>query len=442
MSSNNDYKAIAIDLFNAAVDAVRPHNLIYNNVRREGDNLIIKDKKIDLSTVKNLYVIGAGKATALMAQAVEELLEDKITKGIIIVKYGHACPLKKIITREAGHPIPDAQGVKATEELLNLVSSLEKNDLVICLISGGGSSLLTDLPQGSNLEDLKQLFDLLLKSGANIQEMNVVRKHISKVKGGNLAKSIYPAQLVSLILSDVVGDPLDVIASGPTVPDSSTFQEAIAVLKKYKLEDQINLKIKNLLERGEKGEISETPKQGDSIFSNTFNIIVGSNQIAIHAAAEKAKSLGLNPEIVSSEIEGEAKSVATELVSVAKKISSEKSLKKPVCLLMGGETTVTITGNGKGGRNQELALAAAIALQNSEGITILSGGTDGNDGPTDAAGAVVNSYTYANALKNNLNPNEYLDKNDSYHFFEREKGLLMTGPTLTNVMDIMIAIIE
>jgi hydroxypyruvate reductase len=322
--------------------------------------------------------------------------------------------------------------------MMQLLASVTEKDLVLFLLSGGASALLADYPPGSSLADVQAVFDLLLKSGATIHEMNTVRKHISVIKGGQLALQVYPATLCTLILSDVVGDDLDVIGSGPTVPDRSTFADTQAVLEKYRLSQQIPLAIRQYLQKGINGQIADTPKPGHPGFNTTHNYLVGSNSIALEAAAQYAEAQGYHTTLLSSTVTGNAHTLAQALAQQAIRWAGPR----PACLLMGGESTVIVTGQGLGGRNQQLALAAGITLQSHPHITILSAGTDGTDGPTDAAGAVVNATIMKRAAALGLNPVTYLENNDAYHFFERTGGLIKTGPTQTNVMDVMMAIIE
>ncbi|MDP4274153.1 MAG: glycerate kinase [Bacteroidota bacterium] len=429
-------------IFSSACDGVKPDKLIFNNLKLKDNLLSIKNFRLDLRTIEHIYVIGAGKASGLMAQAVETLLGNKIDEGCIGVKYGHACQLNKINCIEAGHPIPDHNGLTVSQRIIQLAQKAQENDLVICLFSGGGSALMADCPTGIALDDLQNLSSLLLRCGANISEINAVRKHLSAIKGGNLAKIIYPATALSLFLSDVVGDSMDIIASGSTVPDTSTFQKAIEVIDKYKLRLEISTGIIKMLELGVAGLIPETPKPGDEIFLKTHNFIIGNNRTALDAALNKATKMGYSVRIITSTLTGEVEDIAPSLISQALKAKNDFPAGGPVCLLLGGEITVKVKGEGLGGRNQHLALLAACLLKDLKGITLLTAGTDGTDGPTDAAGAVVNCNTYNKAIARNVLPEKYLKDFDSYHFFEKVGGLVISGPTLTNVMDIIIILIE
>ncbi len=436
-----DQQQTVIDIFLAGVESVKPDNLIRSCVSIRNDKLLIENLVFNLSEIKNIYVTGAGKASALMAIELESILGSRITKGHIVTKYGHSAPLKYIGITEAGHPVPDENGVKGTKKILSIARMAKEDDLFICLISGGGSALLTDVPKGCTLNDLRTLNDVLLKSGANISEMNCIRKHLSKVKGGMLAKAAYPARVVSLILSDVIGDPVGVIASGPTAPDPTTFEDALSVIKRYHIVLQIPDCILKPLRDGFYRQVNETLKENDEIFQKTNNLIIGTNKLALKKAKEKAESLGFETQIISDTIDGDVSEVAKYIVQLSRSARDIKTSKR-ICLLFGGEPTLRVTGNGLGGRNQHLALTVAGLLKNTPGITFLSGGTDGTDGPTDAAGAVVDSFTLKNAGDLSLNAIHFIEEFDSYRFFKKAGGLITTGPTQTNVMDLMIALIE
>jgi glycerate-2-kinase len=445
MKMENDkinYREIAEQLFLAGVESVLPSRLITNEMSLKDNCLKIGHLSFSLETIDNIYVIGAGKASAMMGAEVEKILGNRITEGHIVVKYGHSCKLKYIDVSEAGHPIPDTNGFRATREILGIAEIANWNDLVICLLSGGGSSLLPDIPDGCSPKDMIEISDLLINSGACISEINAVRKHLSVVKGGQLARVVYPATLVNLILSDVPGDPLDVIASGPTVPDPTTFLQALTVLATFGLTRSVPRGILTFLKEGDAGKRPETPKPGDPVFDKTFNILVGSNRMALEAAKSKALEFNINAVIVDDQLQGDTTTVAEYLVETSVRFKSDKNEVKPVCLLFGGETTVKMTGKGAGGRNQHLALLSAVLLRNYPGITILSAGTDGNDGPTSAAGAVVDSYTVPAALSKKIDPEKYLTEFDSFHFFKKAGGHIITGPTMTNVMDIIVVIVE
>jgi glycerate 2-kinase len=437
-----NHRLIAEQIFLAGVDRVLPDRLLTNELAVIDNCLIIGDLKFSLETFENIYVIGAGKAIAKMASEVEKILGENITAGHIIVKYGHSFKLKYIDVSEAGHPVPDLNGFGATEVILRMAGEATINDLVICLLSGGGSSLLTDFPPGTLPDEITKINTLLVNSGACIREINAVRKHLSAVKGGQLARTVYPATLISLILSDVPGDQLDVIASGPTTPDPTTFHQALAVLEKFDLIKSVSTGILGHLHQGAKGIVSETPKPGDRVFARTYNILIGSNILALEAAKLKALEFNINPVIIDIQLQGDISSVAEYIVETSLRFKEDENEVKPVCLLFGGETTVKMTGKGAGGRNQHLALLCATMLQDHSGITILSGGTDGSDGQTDAAGAVVDSETLQVCRSKGIDPLKYLQSFDSYHFFKKVGGHIFTGPTMTNVMDIIVVIVE
>ncbi|MCY4436701.1 MAG: glycerate kinase [Chloroflexi bacterium] len=422
----------------AALKAVDPAQAVRNCVRREGTRLVVGDNAYDLDSFKRILVVGAGKASGPMAQALEEILESRLEGGVVNVKEGYAVDTRRIELIEAAHPVPDESGLRGTDRILRLAAEANADDLVFCLISGGGSALM-ELPAGEiTLDDLQQLTDLLLRSGATINEVNTVRKHISQVKGGGLARAAAPATLIALILSDVVGNPLDFIASGPTVPDTTTFQDAWNLLGKFNLQDAIPQSVRAQLERGLNQSIPETPKEGDPIFARTASVLVGSNEIAARAALDAAQKLGYNALLVTTWVEGEAREVAKVMAGVAKGLIRHHSpLLPPACLIFGGETTVTVGGEGKGGRSQEMALAVSLALDGWENVAVMAVGTDGTDGPTDAAGGIADGTVAARARALNLDPLAYLDSNDSYHFLRQTDALLVTGPTNTNVNDLI-----
>lgn len=427
-------KEMATRIFYKALEAVNPYSVVKNSTEKIR---FIYQK----GNFKKLIVIGFGKAACPMAKAIEDRLVDLIDSGIIITKYGHVnYQLSKIKIYEAGHPIPDYNGLKGTKEIIKILQDSYDETLVLCLISGGGSSLLVSPYDGISLAEKQNITELLLKSGADINELNTVRKHLSKVKGGRLAEIAYPAKVLSLILSDVIGDRLDVIASGPTAPDKTTYNDALTILERYGLIDKAPKGIIEVLRKGARGLIKETPKEGDKILERVENIIIGSNKMALNAARQSAEELGLHAEIISSELRGEARDAGRWLADIAK-AQKAQGFKRARCLISGGETTVTVKGNGLGGRNMELALAFATEIEGIDGITLLSAGTDGTDGPTDAAGAIVNGQTVIKAKNIGLNPEEYLNNNDSYNFLKKVNKLFITGPTGTNVMDVQIVLI-
>jgi hydroxypyruvate reductase len=427
----------AYDIFCAGLKAVDPAEAVRRFVSLEKTTLRIGQTHYNLQSIERLYVIGAGKAAASMAKAVEEILADHIAEGLLIVKYGHVLETQKIVLHEAGHPVPDEAGLAGTRRILRMLEPLTQKDLVLCLLSGGGSALLTAPADGITLADKQQVTRQLLQCGATIGQINAIRKHLSAVKGGQLARIAYPAAVSSLIVSDVIGDPLDVIASGPTVADESTFDDCMAVLKKYKLTETIPPAVMNRIYQGVKGLLAETPKPDDPVLSGTQNLIIASNSLALDASAQKAKELGYNTRILSTTVDGPTRLAALAHTALLKKIlGSEKPVSIPTCILSGGETTVIVRGNGLGGRNQEFVLAAAMEIEGLDNTVVFSAGTDGTDGPTDAAGAVADGKTTARARAKQMNPNAYLENNDSYHFFESLGDLIKTGPTHTNVMDL------
>ncbi len=439
--AERERRAQVWDILSTALAAVDPAQAIRQNVSLEGDSLRIGQRSYGLSGYERIFVVGGGKAGSPMVTAIEEILGQRVTAGLVNVKHGYLpsedINIRQVEIVEAGHPTPDEAGRRGAERMVEMLSGLTERDLVICLISGGGSALMT-LPQPTiSLADVQALTGALLRCGATINEINAIRKHISRIKGGQLARLVHPAQVVSLILSDVVGNPLDVIASGPTVPDTTTFAQAYGVLEKYDLLDKVPASIVEHLAAGVAGKMAETPKEGEAVFATVYNMIVGSNEIAAWAALSRARELGFNTQLLSTYVEGEAREVAKVLAAIAKEMAqSGRPIPRPACLVVGGETTVTIAGEGKGGRNQEMALAAALAIQGWEDVMVVTLATDGSDGPTDAAGAVATGETAAWARELGLDPERYLADNDSYHFFEALGELIVTGPTNTNVNDL------
>jgi hydroxypyruvate reductase len=377
------------------------------------------------SLFNRTFLIAIGKAAIPMAAAVQAILRGRLTASIAITKHGHVeSVLKNIQIFEAGHPIPDEAGLAGANAVESLLRILNAQDLLIVAISGGASALLTAPAEGITLAAKQKTTDMLLRAGADIFELNAVRKHLSRLKGGRLAALAYPATVVSLLLSDVVGDPLDIIGSGPTAPDPGTFADALAVLDKYGLRAQVPPAVRKHLETAS----LETPKPGDPLFSHVRNVIVGSNRLALDAAAAKAKSLGYRPLILSSCIQGETREVARVHAAILRDAPPN------TCILSGGETTVTVKGKGRGGRNQEFALALALDIMGLSNVAALCAGTDGTDGPTDAAGALVTGTTITNAAAARV----YLNNNNSYPILQDLGALIKTGPTGTNVMDINI----
>lgn len=437
-----------IEIFNAAIAAVDPYRAVLRFARIENGRLHAGDADFDLAAFEHIIVVGAGKATARMAQAAEALLGERISAGLIVVKDGHRLPLTIIEQVEAAHPVPNEAGEAGTKRILEMVQAADAKTLVVCLLSGGGSALLVAPAAGMTLRDKQQATALLLQAGASIDELNAVRKHLSAVKGGRLAQAAYPAQVVTLLLSDVIGDRLDVIASGPTAPDGSTFDHALAVIAKYGLREKMPPRVMAHLENGASGQVPETVKDGDRCLDKTRNVIVGAISLALGAAQEKSRQLGLATKIIGAELRGEAREAARFLAQTARATRAGLRAGERCCLLCGGETTVTVSGKGKGGRNQELALAFALEIEGLEGVSLLSAGTDGGDGPTDAAGAIVDGNTTILARSLGLDPARYLDDNDSWSFFRQLDALaggqthFITGPTGTNVMDMQVLLLE
>jgi glycerate 2-kinase len=432
----------ALTIFRAAIKAADPVEAVLRSFRLRDGSLEARGRVYNLHRYERIFVIGAGKASAAMAQAVERVLGSRISGGLINVKYGHTAKLKRIELNECGHPDPDEAGVRGAARIAAIVCQAGERDLVICVISGVASALLPAPAAPVTLAEKQAITRLLLNCGAVIGEINAVRKHISSIKGGQLARLAFPATVISLLLSDVIGDSLDVIGSGPTVADASTFADAQAVLRKYGIDHKAPAAVRERIERGVAGEIPETPKPDDPALRRTQNLVVGSNILAVTAAAAKARELGLRTMVLSTFIEGETRDVARMHAAIARQARVYgQPVRGPACIITGGETTVTIRGDGKGGRNQEFALAAAIDLDGLDDVLILSGGTDGSDGPTDAAGALADGRTCRRAAKLGMLAKEYLANNDSYHFFEPLGDLLITGPTNTNVMDVRLILI-
>jgi glycerate 2-kinase len=392
----------------------------------------------DFSRFHDIYVIGAGKAGASMALAAERVLGRRIRAGLVNVKDGHLAKLRRIELNQCGHPVPDERGVAGAGRIVEIARAAGKDDLVVCLISGGASALLPLPAAGISLEEKQATTRLLLASGANIHEINAVRKHISRIKGGQLARLAAPATVTALLLSDVIGDDLDVIGSGPTAPDASTFHGALAILDRYGIRGKAPASVRERIEQGVRGEIPETPKPADPIFKRVRNTVVGGNRLALDAAARRARDLGFHTLVLSSEIEGETREIARMHAAIAREVArTGQPVKPPACIITGGETTVTLRGPGLGGRNQEFVLAAALDIAGLERVVVLSAGTDGSDGPTDAAGALADGKT----LRRNPDARRYLAANDSYSYFESLGDLVITGPTNTNVMDVHLLLV-
>jgi hydroxypyruvate reductase len=415
----------ALAIFQAALAASDPADAIRRRLR-DMDGF---------REYRKVWLVGAGKAGAQMAAVVEDVLDDRIAGGCVAIKDGHGADVRRVQLRECSHPVPDERGISAAREILGIAESATENDLVLCCLSGGASALLPLPAEGITLADKQETTKLLLASGASIHEINAVRKHLSAIKGGQLATAAYPARVLSLILSDVIGNDLDVIGSGVTAPDSSTYASAVGVLRKYGILERVPASVqRRLLDRAS----AETPKADHPAFARTENVIVGSSDIALSAAAATAQALGYNTLVLSSFIEGETRDVARVHAAIAKEIDAfGRPLARPACVISGGETTVTIRGEGKGGRNQEFVLAAAIDIAGMRDVCALSAGTDGTDGPTDAAGAICDGET----LQRGPHAAEFLARNDAYNYFEPLGDLIKTGPTGTNVMDVRLVLL-
>jgi len=429
-------------IFENAVKEVDPYYLVKSKLRVDSSTLFIDDinnsYKIGLNGFNRIIVIGIGKASAKMAKGIESIFVDMDFKGLVVTKYGHVEDLKRFEMIEAGHPIPDEKSIEAGEKIISLLQDADVKTLVITLISGGGSSLVAAPVEGFTLPDKQNITKMLLDSGATIREINCVRKHLSKLKGGGFLKYLNGAESVNLILSDVIGDRLDTIASGLTYFDSTTFGDAIAICKKFGIYDK---KVLSYFERGTAGQVEETLKEQDLKNIKVKNVIIGSNYHALAGAKKKAEELRLKPFIFTDELFGEAREVGKSILAIAR--GFKKFNKDYNCLIFGGETTVTIKGNGKGGRNQEMALAFLNELNESdEGIYFLSAGTDGNDGPTDVAGAVASYEILKKSIDYGINPLDYLENNDAYNFFKKVDAFVKTGPTNTNVCDVQIVILK
>ena len=424
----------------AALEAVDPEQAVRACLHREGDLLEVAGKRYHLDQFRDVWVVGAGKAGYPMALAASEVLAGRVSGGLVITKDGHApgIPLPGgIVLRESSHPIPDERGVQAALEMAEWIGRSGPDDLVVCLISGGGSALMPLPAPGIGLEDLQRTTAALLACGASIDQINAVRKHLDRLKGGGLARLAQPAALVALALSDVVGDPLDVIASGPTVPDPTTFGGALEILDGFGLLAKIPAAVRQRLEEGRAGRLPETPKPGDPLFERVQTVVVGSNLQAARAALRQAGLEGFQPLLLTTQLQGEARQAGRFLAALARQAcASGEPAARPACLVAGGETTVTLTGNGRGGRNQELALGAVAELAGLEGVVLVALATDGGDGPTDAAGAVASGETAARAARLGLDPRRALADNNAYPFFDALGDLLKPGPTRTNVNDL------
>lgn len=450
MTEKDAGREALLAIVRAGLAAAAPDAAVLRHVSLEGNTLKVRsageEGAYDLGGFRRIFVLGAGKGAAPMSGAVEDLLGDRVADGLVIVKYGHGAASRRVRQREAGHPVPDAAGAAAARELLDMARRAEASDLLICVFTGGASALTPALAPGVSLSDVQTLTASLLRCGADIHEINAVRKHLSAFSGGNLARAAWPAPVLALIVSDVVGDDLHVIASGPTVPDPTSYADALRVLEAGKLDARPPAAVLRHLQEGAAGLMPETPKPGDPVFAGVRNVLVATNRQALDAAAEEARRLGFAPRVLTSEMQGEAREQARRFAAAALRAQAELGPEdSPLCLLAGGETTVTLRGQGRGGRNQEMALAALIALEGACGVHVAFMGTDGSDGPTDAAGGFAPAGELARLEREALGmataARSALEDNDSYTFLERAGCLIRTGPTRTNVMDLAIALV-
>ena len=429
-------RALLGRLLTAGLRAVDPAEALRRSIRKSGAVLRVGQRRYDLRKHRRVIVVGAGKASASMAQALEGRLGSRVHAGLVVVKYGHAAPTKTIQVVEAGHPIPDRAGQQAATRILALVGDLSSQDLLIVLISGGASSLLPSPFPGLTLTDKQKTTHLLLRCGATIQEMNTVRKHLSALKGGRLAAAT-AATVLCLILSDVIGNDVGAIGSGPTAPDPTTYADACGILHRYRLWSKVPPHVRLHLARGVRGRATETPKPGAALFRRVHHQIIGDNAAAVEAVASAARRSGLHALVLSTSLVGEARAAATAFGAMAREVvASDRPVRRPACLIAGGELTVTVRGKGRGGRAQEFVLATALETAALDKVWVAAFGTDGTDGPTPVAGAVADGATLRRARRLGLDPREVLDRNDTYPFFKRLGGHIATGPTRTNVNDL------
>jgi len=431
---NKRGREIILELFEVAIGAVLPERLIRKAIKRDDNKIRIMGEEMDLESISRVYIIGGGKASGEMVLEVSKILGDRIERGVINVpkdmegKYEN---LQRIEIIGAGHPVPTRYGEYGVRKMLEIINEATEKDLIMCLISGGGSALMTLPAEQIGLEDMQKMTEILLKSGMKINEINIIRKHCSKIKGGQLIKN-NRARFITLILSDVLKDPLDIIASGPTVPDESTFKDVERIIKRYKIEEKLPKSIIEHIKKGIIGEIEETPKEGDKRFRKVKNYIIGNIKIACEELIKEAERYRIPVKMIGVDIEGEAREIGIKLI---KELLGDN---KPIILVGGGETTVSVKGNGMGGRNQELILSASELIK-EDGIVIGAIGTDGIDGNTDAAGAIMDLTLVKKAKKMKLIAMNYLKNNDSYNYFKKVgDGLIYTGYTGTNVNDIYI----
>jgi hydroxypyruvate reductase len=437
---NRRMKSILKPLLEVGLEAADPEKAIRKTLQLEGQMLHVGTRRYDLSRYNRLICVGAGKASGRMAQAVEQQLGKWLEGGVVIVKDGYGCRTRTIQIRQAGHPTPDKRSERAGKEILGLIRSLTPDDLLLVLLSGGASSLLVAPTKQITLADKQKTTRLLLQSGASIHEVNVVRKHLSAIKGGRLAEAS-SATIIGLLLSDVIGNEVSTIGSGPTVADPSTYHDARRILESYDLWKRIPQSVLVHLQEGIRGMVPETPKPGSRIFRRTYHHILGDNRLAVEGLAKKANAIGLPSLILTTSLTGEAREAGKMVGAVAREIHFfGRPIKRPACLIWGGELTVTVRGTGKGGRAQEFALSAATEISGLPNVFVAGFGTDGADGSREAAGAVVDGRTLARAKPYRLDPEKVLQRNDSYSFFKKVGGHIVTGSTGTNVNDIYLVL--
>ena len=435
-------REIAEQILLAGIKGVLPGKIIGDLISIKGSLLRIGYLSFDLDKISNIYIVGAGISSAAIGHYVGNILEGRISAGYIVTGYGHFCRLHKVEVAEAACPVPDRNSFMAADRIKQIAENANENDLVICVWSGGGSSLMADHPAVSSPEDVSYMYELLEKNGADIREMNTILKHISGIKGGYLAKHIWPAKSVSILVSDVPGDHQDLIASGPTLPDDSTYDDAIRILESKNLVSEAPIRLVNYLFEGRQGKWPETPGTSDPVFGNSTFVMAGSNKTALQASRNEAELIGLTTFIVTPELSGDVSNACSFIIDKISEYKNNDDIKKPVCLLFGGRTTIRLTTDGRGGRNQHLALSAALQIKHIPGITLLAADSDGNDGDTGMAGAVVDSGTVNRALAADINPESFFYGFDSFSFFRAAGGHIYTDRTMTDVMDIIIAIID
>jgi hydroxypyruvate reductase len=449
LAHDRERRSRILPVLEAALNAVDPGPAVRRALRRDGNRLLVGETVYDLDQFERSFLLGFGKAAVAMGCAAADLLAARLAAGVLVTKHGHAAGAATLPTcvavLEAGHPVPDPAGVQAAQRMAALAQQATDRDLVLCLISGGGSALLTLPAAGITLADLQATTQALLHCGATIDEINTLRKHLEQLKGGQLARLAAPATLISLVVSDVVGSPLDVIASGPTAPDRSTWADAWAVVTKYQLEATLPPKVLERLATGAAGKLPDNPQAGDPAFVRSQALIVADSAVAAAAAQSAAEAQGFHAAVLSTFVEGAAREVAKVIVGLGREVATQgRLLPAPACLILAGETTVTVRGQGRGGRNQELALAAALALERTPEcgrIVVAALATDGTDGPTDGAGALVDATTTARGRSAGLDAIHHLAANDAYPYLRATGDLLHTGPTQTNVNDLLVVFV-